>query len=175
MPCVCALCDHPCLAASNTFLSSTHALREELKEKQRRRQRKEGDGSSSEEDASAAPVGGNPFAKGNAVEKVPPSAASLLHHIPPPRHFPLVQVGVLVSNLYAASAGTVEGAAPSFKKRNVRHTAPPLHSLRSLCARSARMSCASQMSPCSQQRAKNVCDSHRKGMKRAAALQPVNV
>ncbi len=49
---------------------SIHTMPSELKEKQRRRQRKEGDGSSSDDDANAAPVGGNPFAKGNAVEKV---------------------------------------------------------------------------------------------------------
>ena len=52
-------------------LGANRTLHAELKEKQRRRQRKEGDGSSSEDDANAAPVGGNPFAKGNAVEKVP--------------------------------------------------------------------------------------------------------
>ena len=33
---------------------------------------------------------------------------------------PYAQVGVLVSNLYSASAGSAEGAAPTFKKRNVR-------------------------------------------------------
>ena len=36
-----------------------------------------------------------------------------------------LQVGVLVSNLYAASAGSAEGAAPTFKKRNVRHAPLP--------------------------------------------------
>jgi hypothetical protein len=62
-----------CLAAAlaaGLWLSARHSYAE-LKEKQKRRQRKEGDGSSSEDDGSAAPVGGNPFAKGNAVEKVP--------------------------------------------------------------------------------------------------------
>jgi hypothetical protein len=54
-------------------------------------------------------------------EPSPPTVAA--------RHLPLcpLQVGVLVSNLYAASAGSAEGAAPTFKKRNVRHA--PLHTV----------------------------------------------